>query len=293
MDLWATVSRAQRGLRDDLRLHVVAVASLVVAFLCLGTALLSVENLSLVAQRWSRSQHLTVYLRDQAKDNDVAQLRLVLESLREVQKVEHITAARARAMFVEQTNIAQGLTDLPSDVFPASLELDLVSGVDPARVDRIAERVQQFGAVEEVETYRSFIGQFHSLLDAGRSGAMLLALLVVVCVLAVIGNTIRLAVANRRREIEVLKLCGATDSFVRRPFLFEGIVQGVASSALAMLLLLFGYLLLRGHIEATISTLTGVRTSFLSPLTVLAIIVLAGLTGAVGSALSLRRYLQV
>jgi cell division transport system permease protein len=287
------VSRAQRGLRDDLRLHVVAVASLVVAFLCLGTALLSVENLSLVAQRWSRSQHLTVYLRDQAKDNDVAQLRLVLESLREVQKVEHITAARARAMFVEQTNIAQGLTDLPSDVFPASLELDLVSGVDPARVDRIAERVQQFGAVEEVETYRSFIGQFHSLLDAGRSGAMLLALLVVVCVLAVIGNTIRLAVANRRREIEVLKLCGATDSFVRRPFLFEGIVQGVASSALAMLLLLFGYLLLRGHIEATISTLTGVRTSFLSPLTVLAIIVLAGLTGAVGSALSLRRYLQV
>src|ERR1700748_3792504 len=80
MDLWATVSRAQRGLRDDLRLHVVAVASLVVAFLCLGTALLSVENLSIVAQRWSRSQHLTVYLRDQAKDSDVAQLRLVLES---------------------------------------------------------------------------------------------------------------------------------------------------------------------------------------------------------------------
>ncbi|HEY2733550.1 MAG TPA: permease-like cell division protein FtsX [Polyangiales bacterium] len=293
MDLWATVSRAQRGLRDDLRLHVVAVASLVVAFLCLGTALLSVENLSLVAQRWSRSQHLTIYLRDQAKDNDVAQLRLVLESLREVQKVEHITAARARALFAEQTNVAQGLTDLPSDVFPASLELDLVSGVDPARVDRIAERVQQFAAVEEVETYRSFIGQFHSLLDAGRSGALLLSLLVVVCVLAVIGNTIRLAVANRRREIEVLKLCGATDSFVRRPFLFEGIVQGVASSALAMLLLLFGYLLLRGHIEATISTLTGVRTSFLSPLTVFAIIGLAGVTGAVGSALSLRRYLQV
>jgi cell division transport system permease protein len=293
MEIWATVSRAQRGLRDDLRLHVVAVASLVVAFLCLGTALLSVENLSRISQRWSRSQHLTVYLRDHAKDNEVAQLRLVLESLSEVQKVEQISAARARELFAEQTNVGQGLADLPNDAFPASLEIDLVSGVDPVRVDHIAQRVQQFAAVEEVETYRSFIGQFHTLLDAGRSGAVLLSLLVVVCVLAVISNTIRLAVANRRREIEVLKLCGATDAFVRSPFLFEGVVQGVASAMLAMLLLLIGYLAMRGHIEATLSTLTGVRTSFLSPLTVVAVIVAAGAVGALGSALSLRRYLQV
>jgi cell division transport system permease protein len=293
MELWATVSRAQRGLRDDLRLHVVAVASLVVAFLCLGTALLSVENLSRISQRWSRSQHLTVYLRDRAKDNEVAQLRLVLESLSEVQKVEHISIARAKELFAEQTNVGQGLADLPNDAFPASLEIDLVSGVDPVRVDHIAQRVQQFAAVEEVETYRSFIGQFHTLLDAGRSGAVLLALLVVVCVLAVISNTIRLAVANRRREIEVLKLCGATDAFVRGPFLFEGVVQGVASAMLAMLLLLIGYLAMRGHIEATLSTLTGVRASFLSPLTVVAVIVAAGVVGALGSALSLRRYLQV
>jgi cell division transport system permease protein len=274
-------------------LHVLAIASLIVAFLCLGTALLSVENLSRVAQRWSRTQHLTVYLRDEAKDNDVAQLRLVLESLSEVQKVEHISAARARQLFAEQTHIDRSSVELPNDAFPASLELDLANHVSAARVDKIAERVQQFAAVEEVETYRSFIGQFHALLDAGRSGAVLLALLVVVCVIAVIGNTIRLAVANRRREIEVLKLCGATDAFVRGPFLFEGILQGVVSSTLAMLLLLIAYLATRSHIEATLSALTGVQPTFLSATTVLLVIFAAGLFGALGSALSLRRYLQV
>jgi cell division transport system permease protein len=293
MDLWPVLSRAQRGVRDDLGLHVLAIASLIVAFLCLGTALLSVENLSRVAQRWSRSQHLTVYLRDEAKDNDVAQLRLVLESLGEVQKVEHVSAARARQLFAEQTHIESGSVELPNDAFPASLELDLVNHVSAARVDKIAERVQQFAAVEEVETYRSFIGQFHALLDAGRSGAVLLALLVVVCVIAVIGNTIRLAVANRRREIEVLKLCGATDAFVRGPFLFEGVLQGVLSSTLAMLLLLIAYLATRSHIEATLSALTGVQPTFLSATTVLLVIFAAGLFGALGSALSLRRYLQV
>jgi len=293
MDLWAVFSRAQRGLRDDLSLHVMAIVSLIVAFLCLGTALLSVENLSRVAQRWSRTQHLTVYLRDEAKANDVAQLRLVLESLSEVQKVEHITAARARQLFAEQTHVDRSNVDLPNDAFPASLELDLASNVSAARVDKIAERVQQFAAVEEVETYRSFIGQFHALLDAGRSGAIMLALLVVVCVIAVIGNTIRLAVANRRREIEVLKLCGATDAYVRNPFLFEGVLQGVVAATVAMLLLLIAYLATRGYVEATLSTLTGVQPAFLSASTVLAVICAAGVAGALGSALSLRRYLQV
>ncbi|HEX7476376.1 MAG TPA: permease-like cell division protein FtsX [Polyangiales bacterium] len=294
MEIWSALARAKRGFRDDLRLHVVAIASLVVAFLCLGTALLSVENLSRIADRWSQTQHMTVYLRDQAKEADVAQLRLVLEGLGEIAKVEHISAARARELFAEQTNMnATDLAQLPGDAFPASLELDLADAVPAARIDKIAERVQRFAGVEEVETYRSFFGQLRSLLEAGRSGAMLLSLLVVVCVLAVIGNTIRLAVANRRREIEVLKLCGATDSFVRGPFVLEGVIQAVTASTLAMLILFVAYVALHGHVESTLTALTGVRTAFLNPLTVLATIAAAAFVGALGSALSLRRYLQV
>ncbi|HKP64623.1 MAG TPA: permease-like cell division protein FtsX [Polyangiales bacterium] len=293
MDIWTAFSRAKRGFRDDLHLHIVAIASLVVAFLCLGTALLSVENLTRVAERMSQSQHLTLYLRDAAKEGEVSQLRLVLESLPEVQKVEYISAAAARKLFAEQTHMGTSMSDLPTDAFPASLEIELASNAAADRVDKLTERLKRFSAVEEVENYRSFLGQFHGLLDAGRSGALVLALLVVVCVIAVIGNTIRLAVAGRRREIEVLKLCGATDSFVRSPLVIEGVIQGVSSSAIALLLLLVGYLLAHNHVEAMLSSLTGVSTVFLSPWTVAATITLAGIVGGVGSAWSLRRYLQV
>jgi cell division transport system permease protein len=293
MDLRAVLNRTQRGLRDDLRLHAIAVVSLIIAFLCLGTALLSIENLRRIAERWSRTEHLTIYLRSEAQEGEVAQLRMVLEGMQEVAKIEHVTAARARELFAEQVDIKQDLTSLPADVFPASLELDLAQGVDEQRVDRLSQRVRQLAAVEDVETYRSFVGQFHTLLQAGYSGALLLSVLVVVCVLAVIGNTIRLAVANRRREIEVLKLCGATDSFVRGPFLVEGVVQAVASATLAMLLLLFAYLLLRNRIELAVSALTGVSSVFLSPGTVCAVILAAGMMGGLGSAWSLRRYLHV
>ncbi|HKU42603.1 MAG TPA: permease-like cell division protein FtsX [Polyangiales bacterium] len=293
MDIWTAFARAKRGFRDDLQLHVIAIASLVIAFLCLGTALLSVENLTRIAARWSQSQHLTLYLRDGANEADVSQLRLVLESLPEVQKVEHITAAQARTLFAEQTHMGSSVSDLPADAFPASLEIELARDAAAARVDKLTERLKRFAAVEEIENYRSFLGQFHGLLDAGRSGAVVLALLVVICVVAVIGNTIRLAVAGRRREIEVLKLCGATDSFVRSPLVIEGVIQGVSASAIALAILLTGYLLAHQHIEATLSSLTGVGLTFLSPWTVAATITLAGIVGGLGSAWSLRRYLQV
>jgi cell division transport system permease protein len=293
MNLQAILQRTQRGFRDDLRLHAVAVVSLIVAFLCLGTALLSVENLSRVSDRWSQTQHITVYLRADAREQDVAQLRTMLVDLKEIAKVEHVTATRARELFAQQTNLNPSASLLSDDAFPASLELDLTRGLAVERLDKLAQAIGQFAAVEEVETYRSFVSQFHTLLEAGRSGALVLALLVLVCVLAVIGNTIRLAVLNRKAEIEVLKLCGATDSFVRSPFLVEGVLQAVMSASIAMVLLLFAYLILRGRVEATIATFTGVETVFLSPLTVASVVTAAGVIGCLGSALSLRRYLKV
>jgi cell division transport system permease protein len=237
MSLQAIFQRTQRGFRHDLRLHAVAVVSLIVAFLCLGTALLGIENLSRVADRWSVTQHLTVYLRADASAEAVAQLRSSLTNLREVSKVDLVSAAQAREQFLQQTSVSAEPGVLGDDVFPASLEIDLSSRLSADRLDKLVQGISQFAAAEEIETYRTFIGQFHTLLQAGRTGAWVLSLLVLICVLAVIGNTIRLAVLNRKDEIEVLKLCGATDSFVRSPFLVEGVLQAVTSASLAMVLL--------------------------------------------------------
>jgi cell division transport system permease protein len=236
---------------------------------------------------------LTVYLRADASPEAVAQLRTSLTSLREIGKVELVSAAQARELFLQQTSLAAEPNVLGEDVFPASLEIDLATRLAPDRLEKLAQGISQFSAAEEIETYRSFIGQFHTLLEVGRTGAWGLSLLVLICVLAVIGNTIRLAVLNRKAEIEVLKLCGATDGFVRSPFLVEGVLQAVMSASLAMVLLLFAYLLLRGRVEGTLTAFTGVSSVFLSPLTVAAVIAAAGMLGGLGSAWSLRRYLKV
>ncbi len=293
MDMKQLITRARRGLREEMRLYLVAVSSLAVAFLCLGGALLALTNLSAIAQAWGQSSRMTVYLRDGAEAEDVAQLRTLVESLPEVSAVQTLSSEEARAQFLEHSDVEAGLAALPAEVFPASLEITLADGTAAQRSARIAERLAQFRSVSDVETYRGWFSRLESLLQAGRAIAGALALLVALCVLAVIGNTIRLAVARRREEIEVMKLCGATDEFVRGPFVLEGSFQGFMSALLAVILLMAGFLVVRDELDATVAALTGVRAAFLHPVALVALTLGGAAVGAIGSALSLRRYLAV
>lgn len=287
------ITRAARAIREDAKLHLVSLSSLTVAFLCLATALWAIANLSSVADAWGRSARMSIYLVEDAQPEQVEQLRLLLEGLPEVSEAEVLTSAEARARFLEDSSLDENLSELPADAFPASLEVTLRGEVPEARLAALVERIDRFTAVDEVETYHGWFERLDTLLTAGRVASGVLAALVLLCVLFVVANTIRLAIAGRRDEIEVLKLCGASDGFVRGPFLVEGAVQGFLSAALALVLLFLAFLSLRGHVDSTLASLAGVRTVFLQPGVALALIFGGALIGAVGSLLSLRRYMAI
>lgn len=293
MNLRSAFARASRGMREEAGLHLVAISSLSIAFLCLATALLAITNLGALADSWGRAARLSVYLRDGAEPQAIEELRLALEGLPEVAGVEHLTSVQAREQFLRDSEMGAELASVPADAFPASLEVALAAGVTGARVDAITDRVRRFGAVEDVESYRGWFGRLEGLVVAGRGIATGLAVLVVLCVVFVVGNTIRLAVAGRRDEIEVMKLCGATNSFVRGPFIVEGAVQGAISALIALAILLAAYLAMRGDLDGTLSGVLGARLVFLHPLVLVALVLGGALLGATGSVLSLRRYLTV
>ena len=281
-----------RGIREERRLYFVAVSSLSVAFLCVCGALLGVTNLGRLADRWGQTGRLSIYLHADSADSDVARLQAVLRELPEVSSVEHLTSENARALFLEHSDVEAEFGGLPAEAFPASVEVELKAGTPAARIEHIAARVSDFRAVSEVESYRGWFARLDSLLTAGRGLATALVLLVGLCVLAVIANTIRLAVARRREEIEVLKLCGATNGFVRGPFLVEGTFQGALAAAVSVILLLTGFVALQGSLD-TVAALTGTRAVFLEVWMVLAVVFGGAFVGMLGSALALRRYLVV
>jgi len=291
MDIKTIYARARRGFREDARLYVVAVSSLTVAFLCLGTALLGVVNLDELAERWGRTHRMSVYLRDDANEVDVAHLTSALASYPSVQRAEYASAERAREQFLRGSSNPR---ELPKSAFPASIEIEFVPRAGAAEIDEVARKVSvQRAVVEDVDTYGSWFQRIGALVSAGRAVALGLGLLVLLCVMAVVANTIRLAVANRREEIEVLKMCGATDSFVRAPFVLEGTLQGFVAALLALLVLLAAYLALRGQVDATLQAFAGMQLVFLQPLIALALLLGGAAVGAIGSALSVRRYIAV
>jgi len=293
MDLASTLRRAARGMREEARLHVVSVSSLAIAFLGLGIALLVLANLDSLATAWERAGRVTIFLRDGARQSDVDELATALSSIPGVASVTHVSSAEAREQFVADAQLGASLETLPPDAFPASIEVELAGGSGEIGSQAIADRVTRFAIVEDVETYRSWFEQLQGLLATGRGVALGLAILVLFCVLVVVGNTIRLAVAGRRDEIEVMKLCGASDRFVRDPFIVEGAAQGFVAALVAVVVLAIGFVLLRGPLDATVASLAGIRTVFLHPFMALGVLVAGGFVGALGSALSLRRYLVV
>jgi cell division transport system permease protein len=286
----SSVLGAWRAGRSDWRLQALSVFSLSVAFVCLAASLLVLTNIEAVRDRWSRAGRATIYLRDHAADTDVAALGSALEQTRGVSKVRRVTSEEARREVVSQDT---QLAALPVSAFPSSLEVSFDESITDDELKSIALKLRALPAVDTVETYERWTERLSSLLGGGVTAAAFLAFIVLAAVMSVVGSTMRLLLQRRKIEVEVLKLVGATDSFVRKPFVLEGASQGALGAGLAMVLLGMLYLIVRGRFDQQLANLLGVTPSFLPWPVMAGMIMLGGALGAVSALLSLRRLSSV
>lgn len=284
--------RTWRAGRSDLRLHVLSAFSLSVAFVCLATALLVVTNIAAVRDRWSRAGRATIYLRDSASEAEVADLARALTATPGVRKVRHVTSLEARREVVTDES-DQALASLPPSAFPASLEVGFTEEIDDGELMAITLKLRSLPAVEMVETYQRWTERLSSLLGGGVTASVCLALIVLCAVVSVIASTTRLSLHRRRIEVEVLKLVGATDAFVRRPFVVEGAMQGAGGAAAAIALLGVLFLIVRGRFDHELAALLGISPSFLPWPVALGMVVLGGALGAATALLTLRKMVVI
>lgn len=280
--------RAWRGSRGDWRLHIMSVFSLGVAFVCLASALLIVVNLHAVQMRWSRVGNASVYLHDATAEEDVLALRRALAQTPGIIETRYISPLDARKDLVgDGLDIA--LAALPAEAFPASVEIELAEDISPEALAAIVSKLDALPQVESVETYERWTERLATLVSGGVTASGVLALVVLAAVIAVVASTMRLAMQRRRIEIEVLKLVGATDKFIRKPFIIEGAVQGGLGSASAIALLGLLYLIVRGRFDSALAALLGIQPVFLPIPVVLGMIGLGALLGAIASFAGVRK----
>ncbi len=252
------------------------------------------NNLQALTGDWDGTVRISLFLKPATPE---AALQPLAERLRErddVARVQIITARRALEEFKRSSGLDTALESLEENPLPHVLVVSPpAQGRDSARVEALARALQQLPEVDLAQLDMEWLQRLYALLEIARRVVTGIAVMLALAVLLIVGNTIRLDIQNRRAEIEVTKLIGATDGFIRRPFLYGGLWYGLLGGLLAWLMV-FAALTL---IEAPVERLAGLyhsqyRLAGLGAANTLTLFLLATALGLAGSWLAVGRHLR-
>lgn len=254
-----------------------------------GYALL--EGLSSLAAGVALEPQMSIYLKPDSTKDDAAALAARLKSDARIGRVRFVPRDQALKELKATEGLADVVEALDHNPLPDAFVV-LASDSSPATLAALAEELRRAPSVAHVQADAVWARRLASLARLGRLAVILLAALLAFGLVAVTFNTIRLQILTQRDEIEVSKLIGATDAFIRRPFLYLGLLQGLAGGALALGIVWSGLALLNGEVRTLAQTYgSSFRFDFLSRGDSLAVLLFAGALGWLGASLSVSRYL--
>ncbi len=293
--LWSYFLRqALMNIMNNRLVHVIGLGTMFVSILIFGTFLFLLINLNTWVQGWGHSLSMSVYLEDGISEGKRDMIASWIKSLPTAEIDRFITKEGAlkelRHVLGAQAGLLEGLSTNP---LPASLEVVFEKGeghrLDP---DRIKKELEKMEGVEEVQYSEDWLKRFKGLMSLIRVGGLIIGGLLCMGILFIVTNTIKLTIYSRKEEIEILKLVGATDWFVKTPFLLEGAIQGILSGIMALLILYSGYYLL--STEKIHFTSLGVFDFIFLPYEYALLIFLASVAlGLVGSLIAVGRFFDI
>lgn len=253
------------------------------------------SNAQQVTAGWDGATQISLFLKREVSETQAQALAQTLRAMPQIDSVRYISRAQALAEFKKLSGFGDALSMLEDNPLPSVLvvfpKLDESRGA--AAVQALLNQLRARPEVDMAQLDMQWVKRIYAMMDIVRRGVWVLASLLALAVLLVVGNTIRLAIQNRRDEIVIIKLIGGTDAFIRRPFLYTGFWYGLFGGALALLLIQGALLALAGPV-ANLAGLynSGFRLSGLGLLHVGALLGGGALLGLAGSWLAVGRHLR-
>lgn len=267
---------------------VIAIAVAIPAALYIGFA-----NLQQLGENWEGSSQVSVFLKPETTDARAEEMRAKLAMRADIAKVVYVSPAQGLAEFKAQSGLGEVVDSLEKNPLPGTLLVTprLQDGSDAA-ITSLEQSLLADPAVADVRLDMQWVKRLQQLMILGKKMVYGLGGLLALGVLLVIGNTIRLAIENRRHEILVMKLVGGTDAYVARPFLYTGLWYGIGGGLLALVVLGAGFL----WVSSTVDQLAALyqsnfRLAGLGVFGSMQLVLLAGLTGLLGAWIAVVRHL--
>ncbi len=208
-----------------------------------------VKNAQAISGGWDNALDFSLFLKAGVSESEGQDLARLIEQRADVESVEFVSAAVALAEFREMSGFGAALDQLPDNPLPHTLVVRPSAGNTSASMMLLQEELANLPETEHVQVDTEWVQRFHAILDIVRQAIAIGAALLGIAIVVIIGNTIRLDIQNRRDEIEVTKLIGASNAFVRRPFLWTGFWYGLFGGLLALALVYYGLFLLQGPVS--------------------------------------------
>lgn len=286
------IREAVSSLRHNGLMSVASVSTVALSLLILGMFLIMVLNLNNMASALESQVQISVYLQDNLNEREVLDLRTRITKLKGVSQVTFIGKDEALVRFKQRLGEQQGILAALGDTnpLPNAFEVKVDS---PDRVKIVAGAISQFKGVENAKFGREVVEQLFALTKMIRIFGLVLIVFLALAALFIISNTIRITVFARRREIGIMKYVGATDWFIRWPFLIEGMILGFGGALMAVLLLNKTYSVFTEQVYESLAFLPLIpKYPFLTNITIVLLIIGTSI-GALGSTISLRRFMKV
>lgn len=204
-----------------------------------------VKNAQSISGGWDNALDFSVYLKLDISVSEAEGLLRLIGQRADVASVELVTADEALAEFKLASGFGEALDQLDDNPLPHTLVVRPSPGNTGASLTLLQEEIGNLPEADLVQVDTEWVQRFHAILDIVRKAIAIGAALLGIAIVVIIGNTIRLDIENRREEIEVTKLIGASNAFVRRPFLWTGFWYGLFGGTSALLLVQYGLYLLK------------------------------------------------
>ena len=274
---------------------VLTVMVIAIALALPASLYLTVDNVQQVGSNFESSAQITVFVNKGAKPEAIEGLEKKLNGMAGVTSVEYISAQQALLEFKALSGFGSALRYLEDNPLPAVfLVQPMMEGeVDLVQTQKIITDITALPVVDDVQIDMAWLQRLHSLIEMGHKIVIALGITLGIGVLLVIGNTIRLAIESRRNEIIVVKLVGGTNAYVRRPFLYTGLLLGLFGALIASIMLFSCLMWISSSVENLASLYQSqYRLQGLGITGFLSLMLIGGVFGLGGAWIAVSRHLR-
>lgn len=276
-------------------LSVASISCITITLILVAVAILLSENVNKFTDDIEKDVTIVVYIKKDATEEDRNALDTKINLL---SNIESVTFMSKEAIRKDMSKDSEGLGTILSEYDENTnplLDEYLVKVKDTEKIGTTAKQIKDLSGVSQVKYGEGMVEELVKIFDTVKKIMVVIVIGLIIVTAFLISNTIKITINNRKRQIEIMRLVGASNSYIKMPFFFEGIILGFIGSIIPMLLSLYGYVYLYDKMNGILFTevISLINPNQVMTHLIITLILIGVIVGAIGSSRAVRRYLKI